>query len=94
MLTERLVSAFHVDGIPHFAFVNSRAEVETALVGGVPSAILDAELSALAEGKTLPYAGYDAFASSGNNKDDDDDKARRTLTPADPSTCLTAAISK
>lgn len=30
------VDAFRVDGIPHLAMVNSKGEVETAIIGTVP----------------------------------------------------------
>lgn len=38
-----------MDGIPHFAFLSSNAELKTALVGTVPKSILNSEMKALAE---------------------------------------------
>ena len=54
-----LVGRFHVDGIPHLAFMDSEGIEQTALIGAVPKPILKAELEALVAGKPLPYAGID-----------------------------------
>jgi thiol-disulfide isomerase/thioredoxin len=42
-----LVQKFHVDGIPHLAFIQEGGEVKTALVGAVPRRILSEEINAL-----------------------------------------------
>jgi thiol-disulfide isomerase/thioredoxin len=55
------VSKFKVDGIPHVAFITSKAEVKTALVGAVPSKVLVSDIKALLKNEELPYEGYDAF---------------------------------
>jgi len=57
-----LVGRFHVDGIPHVAFISKEAEVKTALVGAVPKQILKDDITALLEKRAaLPYEGFDAF---------------------------------
>merc|ERR1711998_397891 len=56
-----LISTFGVDGIPHFAFIDSSGDVRTALIGLIPSEVFKAELDALVNRKKLPYEGYDAF---------------------------------
>eukprot|EP01038_Epipyxis_sp_PR26KG_P007431 gene7431-10127_t len=56
-----LVDKFRVDGIPHLAFIDRNTEVKTALVGAVPSKIVNEDLLALLKDQPLPYEGYDAF---------------------------------
>ena len=71
------MSLFRVDGIPHFAFVSAAGDVETALIGLVPSGVFRAQLDALLQlgggggspappTSSLPYLGFDAFARPGN----------------------------
>ena len=55
------VGKFKVDGIPHVAFITSKAEVKTALVGAVPPKVLVSDIKALLKNEELPYEGYDAF---------------------------------
>lgn len=52
-----LVGRFHVDGIPHLAFLDAKGTAQTALIGAVPKPILREELDALVAGKPLPYVG-------------------------------------
>lgn len=56
-----LVSAFRVDGIPHFAFVNAQGELVTSLIGLVPESVMQEQMAALLSGTSLPYNGYDPF---------------------------------
>jgi thiol-disulfide isomerase/thioredoxin len=58
-----LVSKFRVDGIPHLALIRPSGYVETALIGNVPKAVMEADIDALLQGQDLPYVGYDAFAN-------------------------------
>ena len=44
-----IVNRFKVDGIPHLAFMDSKTEVKTALVGAIPKTILSDEVEALAK---------------------------------------------
>lgn len=52
-----LVGRFHVDGIPHLAFLDAKGTLQTSLIGAVPKPILKEELDALASAKPLPYRG-------------------------------------
>eukprot|EP00421_Protoceratium_reticulatum_P057527 CAMPEP_0168490250 /NCGR_PEP_ID=MMETSP0228-20121227/69087_1 /TAXON_ID=133427 /ORGANISM="Protoceratium reticulatum, Strain CCCM 535 (=CCMP 1889)" /LENGTH=643 /DNA_ID=CAMNT_0008506957 /DNA_START=20 /DNA_END=1945 /DNA_ORIENTATION=+ len=53
---------FGIDGIPHLAFVGADGAVRTALIGGVPTEILRADIEALRDGAPeLPFVMYDAF---------------------------------
>ena len=66
---DSISTLFGVEGIPHFAFVSGGGDVETALVGLVPTSVFVAQLDALLAGgpkltAPLPYLGFDAFASS------------------------------
>ena len=54
-----LVGRFHVDGIPHLAFLDAKGIAQTSLIGAVPKPILREELNALVTGKPLPYSGMD-----------------------------------
>merc|ERR1712146_326105 len=42
--SDRWVSRFQVDGILHFAFVNSDGEVLTALIGNIPTSVMKDDL--------------------------------------------------
>eukprot|EP00929_Paragymnodinium_shiwhaense_P091788 TRINITY_DN51695_c0_g1_i1.p1 TRINITY_DN51695_c0_g1~~TRINITY_DN51695_c0_g1_i1.p1 ORF type:complete len:617 (+),score=124.73 TRINITY_DN51695_c0_g1_i1:89-1939(+) len=53
---------FRVDGIPHFAFIDSKNNVMTALIGNIPGEVMRANLDALKSREAeLPYTMYDAF---------------------------------
>lgn len=52
-----LVGRFHVDGIPHLAFLDAKGTLQTSLIGAVPKPILKEQLDALANAKPLPYRG-------------------------------------
>lgn len=56
-VNEDLVGRFHVDGIPHLAFLDAKGTLQTSLIGAVPKPILKEELDALANAKPLPYRG-------------------------------------
>lgn len=71
-----LIEAFGVDAIPHMALVEADGTVDTALIGPVPKAWLDADLQTLIENSrqmakgdesttrtTLPYQMLDVFAN-------------------------------
>ncbi|MBV9385896.1 MAG: thioredoxin fold domain-containing protein [Chroococcidiopsidaceae cyanobacterium CP_BM_ER_R8_30] len=47
---------YRVDGIPHFVFLNSKAEAISQTVGGQPRAVMASNLEALVAGSPLPYA--------------------------------------
>ncbi|MCT7951449.1 thioredoxin family protein [Ancylothrix sp. C2] len=47
---------YRVDGIPHFVFLNNKAEDIGESIGEVPRNILEANLEALIAGNPLPYA--------------------------------------
>ena len=72
-----LVQRFHVDGIPHLAFLGPQSEFKTALIGAVPKSILVSEINALVANDELPYLGFDAFEDS---KDGDKNKNFYPLT--------------
>jgi hypothetical protein len=59
---DELVSRLHIDGIPHFAFLNAAGEIEGALVGAVPEKILDDQISALVKTQSLPYSSSELIA--------------------------------
>jgi thioredoxin-like negative regulator of GroEL len=64
-----LVSAFHVDAIPHIAIVTPEGDVETALIGPIPRTVLKGDIETLLQNQKeppskqmeLPYKMYDAF---------------------------------
>ena len=65
-----LIEAFGVDAIPHMALVEADGTVDTALIGPVPKAWLEADLKVLIENsatsqerKSLPYEMLDVFAN-------------------------------
>jgi thiol-disulfide isomerase/thioredoxin len=68
---EDLVGRFHVDGIPHLAFLDSRGALQTSLIGAVPKPILREELEALAQDRPLPYLGPRSSSGGGNGKGND-----------------------
>ena len=47
---------YRVDGIPHFVFLNSEGETLASTLGEQPRTIMAANLDALINGSTLPYA--------------------------------------
>ncbi|MBV8885770.1 MAG: thioredoxin fold domain-containing protein [Chroococcidiopsidaceae cyanobacterium CP_BM_RX_35] len=47
---------YRVDGIPHFVFLNSKAEAIAQTVGEQPRIIMASNLEALVAGSPLPYA--------------------------------------
>lgn len=47
---------YRVDGIPHFVFLNSKAEAIAQTIGEQPRAIMASNLEALVAGSPLPYA--------------------------------------
>ncbi|CAM9926314.1 unnamed protein product, partial [Sphacelaria rigidula] len=61
------VDAFRVDGIPHLAMVNSKGDVETAIVGAVPKEVIVDDIKALLANKELPYKGFDMFEGENHN---------------------------
>lgn len=46
---------YHVDGIPHFVFINGQGEAIASSIGEQPRTIMAANLDALALDSTLPY---------------------------------------
>jgi thiol-disulfide isomerase/thioredoxin len=61
------VDAFHVDAIPHLAFVEADGVVDTALIGIIPKHVIDANIQALVQNsqstsrQALPYTMLDVF---------------------------------
>jgi thiol-disulfide isomerase/thioredoxin len=61
------VDAFHVDAIPHLAFVEADGVVDTALIGIIPKHVIDANIEALVQNsqstsrQALPYTMLDVF---------------------------------
>jgi len=51
----QLVRLFGVDGIPHLAFIGGNRKLQGTLIGAIPEAIVEQSLSALVEGRPLPY---------------------------------------
>jgi thiol:disulfide interchange protein len=47
---------YRVDGIPHFVFMNPEGEAIASTIGEQPRPIFAANLDALVQGQTLPYA--------------------------------------
>jgi len=50
------VLSYRVDGIPHFVFLSQQGEAVAQTIGEQPKAIMEANLVALANGESLPYA--------------------------------------
>jgi len=50
------ILSYRVDGIPHFVFLDKQGEAIAQAIGEQPRTILDANLLALVEGSSLPYA--------------------------------------
>lgn len=46
---------YHIDGIPHFIFLNQVGEAIAETIGEQPKTILTADLEALTANQTLPY---------------------------------------
>jgi thiol:disulfide interchange protein len=47
---------YHVDGIPHFVFINSQGDAIAEAIGEQPRGILEADLNALIADNAIPYA--------------------------------------
>lgn len=47
---------YHVDGIPHFVFLNQEGQAIATTIGEQPRAVMAANLDALVAGTGLPYA--------------------------------------
>jgi thiol:disulfide interchange protein len=47
---------YHVDGIPHFVFINSQGDALAEAIGEQPRSILEADLNALIADNPIPYA--------------------------------------
>jgi len=59
-----LVQRFGVDGIPHLALISAQRKLVGTLIGGVPNAVLEQNMEALAAGSALPYASTNAERGS------------------------------
>lgn len=60
---------FGVDGIPHFAFLDTAGRSQGQVIGRLPREVLEGDLNALVAGESLPYARYTG-ATSGVNAPD------------------------
>ncbi|MEO0406136.1 MAG: thioredoxin domain-containing protein [Cyanobacteria bacterium P01_A01_bin.135] len=49
------MTAYRIDGIPHFVFLNQQGESVASLLGEQPQTVMAADLEALASQQTLPY---------------------------------------
>lgn len=58
------VTAFEVDGIPHFIFMNDQGSIMANAVGLQPRSILAADLQALIDLQDLPFQGISGQAST------------------------------
>lgn len=47
---------YRVDGIPHFVFINHEGEAIAQTIGEQPPSVMEANLDALIDHQTLPYA--------------------------------------
>lgn len=54
---------YRVDGIPHFVFLNSKAEAIAQTIGEQPRTVMATNLDALVAGSSLPYAQASGQAS-------------------------------
>lgn len=59
-----LIEQFHVDAIPHMALVSREGDIETALIGAIPSSVLRADLDVLIHHADDATATIDGTAST------------------------------
>jgi thiol-disulfide isomerase/thioredoxin len=57
---EKLVRLFGVDGVPHFALIDGGRKLQGTLIGDIPDSVLEQSVTALAEGRPLPYGAVQA----------------------------------